>query len=162
LSRLVEKRRKLAHSLSHILAPFNWIKAPFVEAGCEHSYYDYPIQFDLPRLGLSKETFLLMTKAENLPITESYRPLYWQDIYQKKIAFGGRGFPFTQSLSEKNTYNYGRGSCPVAESMYESHCLTFEICSYDVGEEHMERIGLMLRRIEEYARKKEAGNAART
>jgi dTDP-4-amino-4,6-dideoxygalactose transaminase len=149
---LVEKRRKLANMLSDILGQFEWISGPLVEKGCEHSYYDFPMQIDLGRMGLTKEYMLRMTQAENLPITESYRPLYWQDIYQKKIVYGEQGFPFTQSLSEKNTHNYRRGSCPVAESMYESRCLTFEICSYDVGEEHMELIGLMLHKIERHVR----------
>lgn len=157
LPRLVENRRRLANRLSHVLEAFDWVRAPLVEVGCEHSYYDFPMQMDLGPMGLTKEDMLRMTQAENLPITESYRPLYWQDIYQKKIVYGEQGFPFTHSLSEHNNLNYQRGSCPQVEAFYESGCMTFEICSYELEEEHMDRIGVMFRKIEEYAVRKRKG-----
>ena len=157
LPMLVEKRRRLANRLSYMLQTFDWVKPPLVEDGCEHSYYDFPLQMDLGRMGLTKEDMLRMTLAENLPITESYRPLYWQDIYQKKIVYGEHGFPFTHSLSDQNGGNYLRGSCPQAEAFYESGCLTFEICSYELEEEHMDRVGVMFRKIEEYAVRKRNG-----
>jgi dTDP-4-amino-4,6-dideoxygalactose transaminase len=159
LPMLVKKRRDLASRLSHILEAFGWVRAPLVEAGCEHSYYDFPMQMDLGWIGLTKKNLLRITQAENLPITESYRPLYWQDIYQKKIVYSSQGFPFNHSLSDQNVGNYQRGSCPQAEALYESKCLTFEICSYELEEEHMNRIGVMFHKIEDHALQKKGGNA---
>ena len=52
---------------------------------------------------------------------------------------------------KKNSDSYVKGSCPNAEQMYEEECLTFEICSYDVLEEHIVKIAGMFEKIEHYA-----------
>lgn len=148
LPRLVETRRTLARRLSALLAEFPWIRVPHVEDGCQHSYYDFPMQLDLGRLGLTKHEFMAITAAENLPFTESYRPIYWQRIYQEQTVGNRPGFPFDQSLSEKNRDNYRMGSCPCAEALFTEWCLTFEICSHHLEDEHLLRIAEMCRRIE--------------
>jgi perosamine synthetase len=150
LKRLVERRRTLAGQLSSLLAEFPWITIPRVEENCEHSYYDFPMQFDLESLGLTKPEFMEMTAAEHLPISESYRPLYWQHIYQDKTVGKTRGFPFEQSLSAKNRDNYRIGSCPRAETFFNRTCLTFEICSYELDEQALSKIAQMFRDIEQY------------
>jgi dTDP-4-amino-4,6-dideoxygalactose transaminase len=152
---LVQRRRDLARTLSTLLAEFSWITVPRVEEGCEHTYYDFPMQFDLATLGLEKAEFMAMTAAEHLPITESYRPVYRQRIYQQKRIGAREGFPFDESLSKKNADNYRMGSCPCAERLFDETCLTFEICSYEIGEEHLRRIARMFARIERYCRSRQ-------
>lgn len=152
LKDLVNIRRKLAEYFTGLLEKFDWITPPVIEKGCEHSYYDFPMKINFTKLGLSGQEFMDITESENLPITESYKPVYWQDIYQKKIVYGKEGFPFTQSLSKKNRDNYAIGSCPVAESMYKDVCLTFEICSYELDEDVIDKIIKMFSNIEEFAK----------
>jgi hypothetical protein len=110
------------------------------------------MQFDLASLGLTKAELMEITRAENLPITESYRPVYWQHAYQTKRVGPKAGFPFDVSLSAMNHDNYARGSCPRAERLFGETCLTFEICSYDIHEEHIDRIARMFSRIERACR----------
>src|SRR5207253_3941759 len=69
---LVQRRRELARRLIALLADFSWVRPPVVEPGCEHTFYDFPMLFDLALLGLGKSELMAMTAAENLPITESY------------------------------------------------------------------------------------------
>jgi len=152
LHSFVAYRKKLSEILTSLLEGFVWVQGPIVEDNCEHSYYDYPMHFDLSYLGVSKEKIMEVTRSENMPITESYRPLYWQQIYQNKIVYGQNGFPFSHSLSEQNWNNYRKGSCPNAEAMYEGSCLTFEICSYALEELHMRRIAKMFQKIEAASR----------
>jgi len=149
---LVNHKRNLAKYLSLLLVGFDWVESAFEEKNCKSSYYDYPMKFNFKKLGINKQQFMDITSAENLPITESYKPIYYQTIYQQKTVFGNHGFPFTESLSKKNSNSYLKGSCPNAEQMYEEECLTFEICSYDVLEEHMVKIADMFKKIERYAK----------
>lgn len=149
---LTGRRRELAGQLSRLLGGFPWVQVPHVEEGCQHSYYDFPMQLDFTRLGLTKSEFIRITAAENLPISESYRPIYWQHIYQNKQIGSERGFPFNRSLSQKNRENYRMGSCPCAERLFGETCLTFEICSYEIEEAHLHRIAEMFARIEQYCR----------
>ena len=135
-----------------MLDKFDWVKPPIEEKNCRSSYYDYPMQFDFKKLGINKQQFMDITSAENLPVTESYQPIYYQQIYQTKKVYGSNGFPFTVSLSDKNSNSYLKGGCPNAERMYEKECLTFEICSYALLEEHMVKIADMFQKIEQYAK----------
>lgn len=152
LGRLIERRRELARRLSELLSVFTWVRTPRSLEGCEHSYYDFPMQFDLRSLGLTKQEFVAMTAAENLPISDSYRPLYWQRVYQRKTVGAVAGFPFSQSLSAQNADNYRSGSCPCAESLFNERCLTFEICSYELDENDLLDIARMFRRIDDHCR----------
>lgn len=147
LPAIVERKRLVAAQLTDRLDGFEWLQPATVNDGCTHSYYDFPIHFDLAKIGMDKSELMRITAAENLPITESYKPLYWQQIYQKMQCYGKHGEPFDR-MSEVNRDNYLPGSCPVAELAYAAECLTFEICSYDVTEAHTDLIAEMFRRIE--------------
>jgi len=61
---------------------------------------------------------------EQMPFVEAYvRPLYLNQVYQKQIAIGTKGFPFNMNPQVK--YDYSKGSCPVVERMFEKelfHC----------------------------------------
>ena len=60
-------------------------------------------------------------EAEGFPNTEGYvKPLYLLPAFQKRMALGRNGFPFT--LTEKT---YHKGMCPIAERMYEKEILFF-------------------------------------
>jgi len=59
---------------------------------------------------------------ETTPLAECYvEPLYWNEIYQKQIAIGTKGFPF--NVNKDVTYNYSKGSCPVVEKLYYKEML---------------------------------------
>jgi len=52
-------------------------------------------------------------------LVEGYvRPLYLAALYQKKIAIGNKGFPWTFNSGVE--YRYDKGLCPVVEHMHES------------------------------------------
>jgi hypothetical protein len=55
---------------------------------------------------------------EQTGFIEGYvRPLYMAPLYQKKIAIGSAGFPW--SVNAGVEYNYSKGICPIVERMYE-------------------------------------------
>ena len=99
MNMLVNQKRELARQLSRLIAKFDWVEGAFESKNCKSSFYDYPMKFNFKKLGINKKQFMDITSAENLPITESYKPIYYQTIYQEKTVFGNHGFPFTESLS---------------------------------------------------------------
>ncbi|WP_017852640.1 DegT/DnrJ/EryC1/StrS family aminotransferase [Leptospira interrogans] len=144
---LIGIKQKQAAKLSDLLSRFKWIRTPVVEKDCSHVYYDYPMQFQLSDSGIDLNLLREVTALENLPITDSYKPLYWQSLYQTKICYGKDHFPFSL-LSKKNENNYQKGSCVNAEKLYLQECLTFEICSYDLNDSVLECFPIMFEKIE--------------
>jgi perosamine synthetase len=50
--------------------------------------------------------------------------VYMQPMYQKKIAFGKKGFPFQAGYYGKDQ-NYSLGICPVSERMWVEELFYF-------------------------------------
>jgi hypothetical protein len=54
-------------------------------------------------------------------------------LFQKKIAYGKKGFPWSYSKSRKNI-NYDKGICPVAESLNKKSFMCLPVASYDFSD----------------------------
>ena len=54
------------------------------------------------------------------------RPLYLQPLFQKRIAYGSKGAPFTSPWYDGNV-SYEKGICPVTERMFEKELITHEL-----------------------------------
>ena len=119
-------RQRLAAHFSERIAGMPGLTPAVVADGAEHAYYLYPVKFDAAAAGMSRADFVRAVNAE-LPkptlweqtgFVEAYvRPLYLAPLYQKKIALGAHGFPW--SVNAGVDYDYCRGSCPVVEHMHE-------------------------------------------
>jgi dTDP-4-amino-4,6-dideoxygalactose transaminase len=121
----VEHRQRLAAHLAAGLARFPFLEAAYVPAESTHAYYVYPIKLDAAKLGISRRAFIAAVNAE-LPepgptdppvLAGGYvQPLYWNDMYQRRLALGAGGFPF--NLAPPGWPSYERGICPVVERMH--------------------------------------------
>ena len=60
-------------------------------------------------------------------------------MYQKKIAYGSKGFPWNSEFCKRNI-NYKKGICPVAESLNDERYLGFEMCLYELSDNDIEKI----------------------
>jgi dTDP-4-amino-4,6-dideoxygalactose transaminase len=126
----VMRRQRIAEGLSAGLAGLEGVTPPVVRSGCRHVYYIWSVRLDEARLGVSREKFSAALAAEGFPHFVGYvRPLYMLPVFQKRVAIGRDGWPFT--LTERQ---YTIGMCPVAERMYERELLCFETCAYHVDE----------------------------
>jgi hypothetical protein len=90
----------------------------------------YPVRYDETVHGVPRNAFLRAVAAElpkprfwdTTPLAEGYvKPLYLNPVYQKQIAIGRKGFPFTCNPGVK--YSYSKGLCPVVERLYEKELL---------------------------------------
>lgn len=127
IDRLVSERQILAEALSEGLTGLEGVTPPAVRPGCRHVYYVWAMRV-CPELGVSRETFSQGLHKAGFPHFNGYvRPLYLLPAFQKRIAVGGAGWPFT--LTDRK---YERGLCPVTERMHEKELLCFETCAYRV------------------------------
>jgi perosamine synthetase len=89
------------------------ISAPTVAPDAAHAYYVYAMKFKAPENpGLSRETVAKALAAEGIPLRAGYvKPIYQHPMYQRRIAFGNSGWPFTLAPQ----VSYAQGICPVVE-----------------------------------------------
>jgi perosamine synthetase len=126
----VSRRQRLAEGLSAGLAGLEGVTPPVVRPGCRHVYYVWSARLDEARLGVSREKFSAALAAEGFPHFVGYvRPLYMLPVFQRRLAIGRDGWPFT--LTDRQ---YTKGMCPVAERMHERELLCFETCAYRIDD----------------------------
>jgi len=70
------------------------------------------------------------------------RPLYKLPVFQRRIAIGREGWPFT--LSNRT---YPNGLCPVAERLHNEEAIVFEPCAYQPDADTVERLGAAIRKV---------------
>jgi perosamine synthetase len=147
LKNLAARRVEAADYLTAGLSDLPGITPPFVQAGTVHGYYMYAIRFDPSVVGVRRAAFAAALRSEGLPVGEGYvEPLYLQPIYQKRIAFGAKGFPFTYE-GYKGSVSYNRGICPVAERMHFEELITTDLCHADLSEGDLADVVSAVRKV---------------
>ena len=96
-----------------------------LEKYVKHGYYVLPIRYNSIKNNKSRRFFIDAMKAEGITLGEGYvEPIYLQPVYQKRIAFGKDGYPFTYSRYN-GSVSYQKGICPIAEKMHYEELITF-------------------------------------
>jgi perosamine synthetase len=139
LTRLVQSRQRLADRLSDGLRGLTGLRLPVVKSDCTHVYYVYPMIVDVKILGVSRDKIHAALQAEGVPVWNRYQNLHLLPMYQKKLAYGSMGFPWTSEFCHREV-NYHRGICPVAEELNDSTYLSFGMCVYDLTNEDVDSI----------------------
>lgn len=126
LESMNKARIELAEYLTKHLAKFEGITVPAVKKDCRHVYYVYGMKYDEAKVGVPRSVFAKALCQEGIPVFEGYvKPLYLQQLYQKKLGYGGKGCPF-KCEHYSGTVSYAKGVCPITERMYEKEYLGFE------------------------------------
>lgn len=127
---LNKQRINLARYLTEKLSKFKGLILPKKDKQNKHVYFVYPIKIKEEEIGISRDVLVKALQAEGIPCGAGYvRPIYHEPLYQKRIAYGKKGCPFTCSFYEGET-NYSKGICPVAERMYEKELIVTSVCRY--------------------------------
>ncbi len=131
---LVKRTELFGIGLTEGLKNLEGITAPKVRNGCRHNYFMWPCLYDEKKLGVSRELFVKAVKAEGVPMEQGYvKPLYLLPLFQKRIAIGHEGFPFT--LTDRQ---YSMGLCPVAESLHFKKILHIQPVAWSLDKEQMD------------------------
>lgn len=142
---LVARRVAIAEKLTAALSGLDGITPPRVRPDTTHVYYVWSATFDAETVGVLRETFVRALAAEGVPATAGYvRPLYLLPVFQKRIALGRDGFPFT--LTDRS---YHKGLCPVTERLHERELFSYLVCSYEASDAQVDQIAAAFHKVYE-------------
>lgn len=136
LKQFVVTRQRAAQRLTDGLRPLKGLRPPIVKPGCTHVYYMYQMILDPAELGVSRDRIFEALKAEGVEgLGTSFANLHLLPLFQKKIAYGSHGFPWTSDICRRDV-DYRKGICPVAEGLHDATYLGFQMCMHrmDDGE----------------------------
>mgnify|MGYP001330497738 CR=1 FL=1 len=126
------KINKVAEILTKNLKGLSGLKTPIQNKNCTHSYYVYPLIIDPRIVKVPREKIINTLKDHGLQgFVSGYTNLHLLPIFQKKIAYGTKGFPWNVPFN-KNKTSYAKGICPVAERLHSKTLIAFHICLYDL------------------------------
>lgn len=134
LDGLVKDRQENVAYLAKELSQIPCLKPATIRPNSTHVYYVHPLLFDKAIAGTSRNLFAKAVRAELAPteLREKegvqlgcgyVKPLYFQPVYQHRIAFGLNGYPFNLA---QNSLNYEKGLCPVTEQLHFETLMTHE------------------------------------
>ncbi|MBN9244819.1 MAG: DegT/DnrJ/EryC1/StrS family aminotransferase [Mesorhizobium sp.] len=136
----VESRQRAADQLNAGLAGLRGLTTPLVAEGNTHVYYVYGMKLDPERLGVSRERIVAALRAEGVPwLASGYQNIHLLPLFQKKIAYGSKGFPWNQPFVDRDI-DYSHGICPVAEDLHERTFLGLNLCMGEYAQADVERV----------------------
>lgn len=139
LKGFVQTRQALAAALTQGLKGLRGLQTPVVRADRTHVYYVYPLQLDLGVLGVGRERLCDALAAEGVTLYRRYQNIHLIPIYQKKIAYGTKGFPWSSDICKRDV-DYSKGICPVAERLHDGAFVGLGMCVYDLSEDDVKLI----------------------
>lgn len=127
LGGLVAQKQNTAERLTKGLDTLVGLRTPKVMKDCTHSYYGYPLVLELEKLPVSCDVIYNALKAEGVPISKGYQNIHLLPMYQKKIAYGSQGFPWSSDICKRDV-DYSQGICPNAEDLHFNRQMGIGIC----------------------------------
>ena len=146
LTPLVKQRQRAADRLSSGLKVLPGLRTPVVMPGCTHAYYVYPMVLDLQMLGVSRDRICDALAAEGVAVSRKYQNIHLLPMYQKKISFGSKGFPWTSDICHRDV-NYSKGICPVAEGLNDSTYIGLGMCSFELSDQEVDCLILAFQKV---------------
>lgn len=138
LDGFIKSRQDAANRLTKGLIALDGLQTPITRANNTHVYYIYPIITNMELIGVKKEKIVRALIAEGVPgLTSQYIDVHLLPMYQKKIAYGRKGFPWSIA---KREVSYEKGICPVAEKLNDTQFIGIEMCLHDYSNNDIESI----------------------
>ena len=147
LKGFVEGRQQAAERLAAGLSGLKGLRTPVIKEGVTHAYYMFPMILDCDLLGVSRAQIFAALEAEGVTgLVAGYANIHLLPLYQKKIAYGSNGFPWTSDICKRDV-NYSKGICPVAEELHEKSYLGYEMCLNELADEDIDLIIEAFRKV---------------
>ncbi|MDF3820169.1 DegT/DnrJ/EryC1/StrS family aminotransferase [Leptospira sp. 96542] len=136
----IKSRIHAAERLRKGLLDLPGLKLPEIRPESTHVYYIFPMEINSRITGVSKEKIYEALVAEGVSdISLQYANLHLLPMYQKKIAYGSKGFPWTSDICKRDV-DYSKGICPVAENLNDFTYLGYEMCVREFPDEHVDLV----------------------
>ena len=134
LKKRVKKIHILANKFINLLSDLDGLILPKKSKVVDNSYYVFPIVLDLQKIKVPRDKIILNLKKKGMNCVHGgYRNVHLLPIYQKKIAYGSKGFPWTADFSRKNI-SYKKGICPNAEELNDKSFIAISFSSIDINQ----------------------------
>ena len=139
LPAFIDEKVEWAGILNEGLNGFDGLRTPVVRKDCTHVYYAYPLIVDETEVGTTRDKISEALSAEGVPVGNKYVNLHLYPMYQKQIAYGSKGFPWTAEFYKGNV-SYKKGICPVSESMNDTRFMNIGISLFKFDEQKIRKI----------------------
>ena len=140
LKGFVATRQRAAERLTEGLKDLKGLRTPIIKPDCTHAYYVYPIVLDVEALGISRARIAEALMAEGvMGLSTAYQNLHLLPMYQKKMAYGSKGFPWSSDICRREV-SYAKGICPVAETLHDSSYFGFSMCMHELADDDVDLI----------------------
>jgi perosamine synthetase len=147
LQRFVDSRKMVAIRLNEKLTDLPGLRTPTVLAGCSHVYYVYGMVLDTKLLGVKREVLVSALSAEGVTgLSNGYQNVHLLPIFQKKVAYGSKGFPWSSDICGRNV-SYVKGICPQAEKLHDETFVGFSICLHDLSDSDIDLIAIAFKKV---------------
>ena len=147
LDDFVSARQRIARRLTTGLYDLPGLRTPVIKANCTHAYYMYPLVLDIEKIGIKRHIIYQALLAEGVQgLSEGYVALHLLPMYQKKIAYGSKGFPWTSEICHRDV-EYHRGICPIAEDLQANSYLGYKMCLNDLNDDDVDLIVMAFRKV---------------
>lgn len=142
LGQFTKRRQEIGKLLITGLGDLKGLRTPETQEDCTHVYYIFPMVLDINKIGVSRQRIYEALLAEGVEgIMQGYANVHLLPIFQKKIAYGSKGFPWTGSFARKDI-SYTRGICPVAEELHSETFIGYEMCLNELSNQE---VGLIIK-----------------
>lgn len=131
LDNLLSEKQKRVAKLSRKINDLPGLTLPVVADNRDHSYYIFGMQIDPTIAGVSCDLISDALNAEGLPVNSSYQNIHLLPMYQKKMAYGSKGFPWTSEICKREV-RYDKGICPNAEKLNDEFYLGLNTCALEL------------------------------
>jgi perosamine synthetase len=147
LNSFIVSRQYVAKRLDKELNKLQGLRTPVTKPGCTHAYYMYPMVLDVKSLGVPRSKIVKALLAEGLEgLEEGYVNLHLLPMYQNKIAYGSKGFPWTSDICHRDV-SYDKGICPVAEELHEVSYFGYAMCLHDLTENDIDLVIKIFKKV---------------
>jgi perosamine synthetase len=135
LKKILVKREKLINFLTKNLQNLNGLIIPTIQKNFGHNYYIYPLVLNFKKINYSRKFIVRCLKSEGVQgLYEGYVNIHRLPMYQNKIAYGSKGFPWS---IYNNKINYKKGICPISEHLNDKSFFSIHLCLFDLSKNDM-------------------------
>lgn len=145
IKQIIKSRNFLMNLLTLELSKLPGLIVPEITKDYDHNYYIYPLVLNFRIINYSRNFIYKCLKAEGVQgLNEGYANIHLLPMYQKKIAYGQNGFPWS-------TYNkkidYKKGICPIAEELHDKSFLGLEVCLFQLSKSDILNIASAFKKV---------------
>ena len=139
LKKIIKINQNKVKLFNKELVNLKGLKIPYVSKHNTHIYYYYALLVDEKITKIHRDKIYDLLIKEGVPIFKNYSLVHLLPMYQKKLAYGTKGFPWKSNISKRNI-SYKKGICPVAERLNKDKLIIIELCVYEFNNSELKQL----------------------